>query len=189
MYQASFDLGLGQTLSGQGLAALTNFTGWLAEVEKLVEREPLIAVRDLLHGLDYQSWLFETSASPKAAEMRMKNVDQLFSWMAEMLEGDDLNEPMTLAQVVTRFTLRDMMERGEEAEELDQVQLMTLHASRGWNFRMFSWWVWKRGFCRISPVSMRITWMKSGAWPMWGSPVLRNPSFLPCAVSAVSTAS
>ncbi|RUT64623.1 ATP-dependent DNA helicase Rep (plasmid) [Morganella morganii] len=134
LYQASFDLGLGQTLSGQGLAALTNFTGWLAEVEKLVEREPLIAVRDLLHGLDYQSWLFETSASPKAAEMRMKNVDQLFSWMAEMLEGDDLNEPMTLAQVVTRFTLRDMMERGEESEELDQVQLMTLHASKGLEF-------------------------------------------------------
>ncbi|MER5100971.1 DNA helicase Rep [Morganella morganii] len=134
LYQASFDLGLGQTLSGQGLAALTNFTGWLAEVEKLVEREPLIAVRDLLHGLDYQSWLFETSASPKATEMRMKNVDQLFSWMAEMLEGDDLNEPMTLAQVVTRFTLRDMMERGEEAEELDQVQLMTLHASKGLEF-------------------------------------------------------
>lgn len=134
LYQASFDLGLGQTLSGQGLAALTNFTGWLAEVEKLVEREPLIAVRDLLHGLDYQSWLFETSASPKAAEMRMKNVDQLFSWMAEMLEGDALNEPMTLAQVVTRFTLRDMMERGEEAEELDQVQLMTLHASKGLEF-------------------------------------------------------
>ncbi len=134
LYQASFDLGLGQTLSGQGLAALTNFTGWLADVEKLVEREPLIAVRDLLHGLDYQSWLFETSASPKAAEMRMKNVDQLFSWMAEMLEGDDLNEPMTLAQVVTRFTLRDMTERGEEAEELDQVQLMTLHASKGLEF-------------------------------------------------------
>ncbi len=134
LYQASFDLGLGQTLSGQGLTALTNFTGWLAEVEKLVECEPLIAVRDLLHGLDYQSWLFETSASPKAAEMRMKNVDQLFSWMAEMLEGDDLNEPMTLAQVVTRFTLRDMMERGEEAEELDQVQLMTLHASKGLEF-------------------------------------------------------
>ncbi|MRE57700.1 DNA helicase Rep [Morganella morganii] len=134
LYQASFDLGLGQTLSGQGLAALTNFTGWLAEVEKLVEREPLIAVRDLLHGLDYQSWLFETSASPKAAEMRMKNVDQLFNWMAEMLEGDDLNEPMTLAQVVTRFTLRDMMERGEEVEELDQVQLMTLHASKGLEF-------------------------------------------------------
>ena len=35
-------------------------------------REPVAAVRDLIHGIDYESWLYETSASPKAAEMRMK---------------------------------------------------------------------------------------------------------------------
>ncbi|WP_306785673.1 3'-5' exonuclease, partial [Raoultella ornithinolytica] len=58
----------------------------------------------------------------------------LFSWMSEMLEGDELHEPMTLSQVVNRFTLRDMMERGETDEELDQVQLMTLHASKGLEF-------------------------------------------------------
>ena len=51
-----------------------------------------------------------------------------------MLEGSELEEPMTLTQVVTRFTLRDMMERGESEEELDQVQLMTLHASKGLEF-------------------------------------------------------
>lgn len=51
-----------------------------------------------------------------------------------MLEGSDIDEPMTLTQVVTRFTLRDMMERGESDEELDQVQLMTLHASKGLEF-------------------------------------------------------
>ncbi len=43
-------------------------------------------------------WLYETSPSPKAAEMRMKNVNQLFSWMTEMLEGSELDEPMTLTQ-------------------------------------------------------------------------------------------
>ncbi len=51
-----------------------------------------------------------------------------------MLEGSEIDEPMTLTQVVTRFTLRDMMERGESDEELDQVQLMTLHASKGLEF-------------------------------------------------------
>lgn len=91
-------------------------------------------MRDLIHGIDYESWLYETSPSPKAAEMRMKNVNTLFSWMTEMLEGSELEEPMTLTQVVTRFTLRDMMERGESEEELDQVQLMTLHASKGLEF-------------------------------------------------------
>ena len=43
-------------------------------------------------------------------------------------------EPMTLNQVVTRLTLRDMMERGEDDDESDQVQLMTLHASKGLEF-------------------------------------------------------
>lgn len=134
MFTASFDMGLSQTLSGRGYEALTRFTHWLAEIQRLAEREPIAAVRDLIHGMDYESWLYETSPSPKAAEMRMKNVNQLFSWMTEMLEGSELDEPMTLTQVVTRFTLRDMMERGESEEELDQVQLMTLHASKGLEF-------------------------------------------------------
>ncbi|PHM70972.1 DNA helicase Rep [Xenorhabdus sp. KJ12.1] len=134
LYHASFDLGLEQNLSGRGLAALQRFTHWMNEISHQAERDPLLAVRDLLHGMDYESWLHETSPSPKAAEMRMKNVNQLFTWMSEMFEGDDLNEPMTLSQVVARFTLRDMLERGEESEESDQVQLMTLHASKGLEF-------------------------------------------------------
>lgn len=134
LFTASFDMGLGQTLSGRGLESLQRFTFWLQEVAQLAEREPVAAVRDLIRGVDYESWLFETSASPKAAEMRMKNVNTLFQWMTEMLEGSDIDEPMTLTQVVTRFTLRDMMERGESEEDADQVQLMTLHASKGLEF-------------------------------------------------------
>ncbi|QLQ97360.1 DNA helicase Rep [Providencia alcalifaciens] len=134
LYQASFDLGLEQTLTGKGLEALQRFTHWMDGIVKTSEREPLIAVRDLLREMDYESWLYETSTSTKAAEMRMKNVNQLFTWMSEMIEGDDLNDPMTLNQVVTRFTLRDMMERGEDDEDSDQVQLMTLHASKGLEF-------------------------------------------------------
>ncbi|OCQ50458.1 ATP-dependent DNA helicase Rep [Photorhabdus australis subsp. thailandensis] len=134
LYQASFDLGLEQSLTGRGLVALQRFTHWMDEIARQIEQEPLLAVRDLLHGMDYESWLYETSPSPKAAEMRMKNINQLFIWMSEMLEGDELNEPMTLSQVVARFTLRDMLERGEDGEEFDQVQLMTLHASKGLEF-------------------------------------------------------
>ncbi len=134
LYQASFDLGLEQSLTGKGLEALQKFTQWVANITHLAEREPLSAVRDLLHGMDYESWLYETSNSTKAAEMRMKNVNQLFSWMSEMIEGDELHDPMNLTEVVTRFTLRDMMERGEDTEDTDQVQLMTLHASKGLEF-------------------------------------------------------
>ena len=134
LFAASFDMGLSQTLNGRGLESLQRFTHWLRDVATLAEREPIAAVRDLIHGIDYESWLYETSPSQKAAEMRMKNVNLLFSWMTEMLEGSEIDEPMTLTQVVTRFTLRDMMERGESDEDTDQVQLMTLHASKGLEF-------------------------------------------------------
>lgn len=134
LFSASFDMGLEQTLNGRGLESLQRFTHWLQEIARLAEREPVVAVRDLIRGIDYESWLYETSPSPKAAEMRMKNVNTLFQWMTEMLEGSDIDEAMTLTQVVTRFTLRDMMERGESDEDSDQVQLMTLHASKGLEF-------------------------------------------------------
>lgn len=134
LYRASFDLGLSQHLTGRGLEALQRFTHWLNQIAERAEREPIAAVRDLLHGVDYQSWLYATSPSSKAAEMRMRNVNQLFSWMTEMLEGSDIDEAMTLVQVVTRFTLRDMMERSDSDEDVDQVQLMTLHAAKGLEF-------------------------------------------------------
>ena len=164
LFTASFDMGLSQTLTGRGYDSLTRFTHWLGEVQRLAEREPVAAVRDLIHGIDYESRLYETSASPKAAEMRMKNVNQLFSWMTEMLEGSEIDEPMTLTQVVTRFTLRDMMERGESEEEADQVQLMTLHASKGLEFPYVYLVGMEEGCYRIRAALMKTTSTRSAAY-------------------------
>ncbi|VEH65405.1 ATP-dependent DNA helicase Rep [Rodentibacter pneumotropicus] len=96
--------------------------------------EPERAVRAMLSAIHYEEYLYEYATSPKAAEMQSKNVATLFDWVADMLKGDETNEPMNLNQVVTRLTLRDMLERGEDDEESDQVQLMTLHASKGLEF-------------------------------------------------------
>ena len=135
LFAASFELGLEQTLQGEKLQTLQRFTRWVVELGDQAERgDPLEAVRQIVRDINYEDWLYETSPSGKAAEMRMKNVSQLFTWVSGMLDGDDLDEAMTLPEVVTRLTLRDMMERGEEDEQADQVQLMTLHASKGLEF-------------------------------------------------------
>ncbi|MEL0657590.1 DNA helicase Rep [Psychromonas arctica] len=135
MFSASFELGLEQTLNGKSLHTLQAFTRWLVELnDRLKKEDDIDVVRDLIRDIGYEDWLYENSPSPKAAEMQMKNVSTLFKWVTEMLKGDDLDEEMTLEQVVARLTLRDMLSRNESEEELDQVQLMTLHASKGLEF-------------------------------------------------------
>ena len=135
MFAASFELGLEQTLTGRSLIKLQAFTQWLVNVADQTERGDTAAVlRSMIREINYEDFLYDTSPSAKAAEMRMKNVTELFSWVTQMLEGSDDEEPMNLPQIVTRLTLRDMMERNEEEDNNDQVQLMTLHASKGLEF-------------------------------------------------------
>ncbi|EGA65662.1 DNA helicase Rep [Vibrio brasiliensis] len=136
LFEASFEMGLEQTLSGRGLENLRRFTGWLVKIADQAERGDTVeAVRSLVRDINYEDWLYETSSSPKAAEMRMKNVSDLYSWIVADLEGDNYDqEEKSIKEVVQRLTLRDMMERGEEDDDSDAVQLMTLHASKGLEF-------------------------------------------------------
>ncbi len=46
LFSASFDLGLGQYLTGRGLESLQRFTHWMEGIIQMVEREPVAAVRD-----------------------------------------------------------------------------------------------------------------------------------------------
>ena len=135
LFEAIFDFELIQRVTPKAYDALQKFARWIVELNDEIQRsEPERAVRSMLASLHYEEYLYEYATSPKAAEMQSKNVATLFDWVADMLKGDEFNEPMNLNQIVTRLTLRDMLERGEEEDNSDQVQLMTLHASKGLEF-------------------------------------------------------
>ena len=126
---------LSDELSARSLASVREFSRWMVGLaDNALRAEPAEAVRDLIRQSRYEAYLFEISNSPKAAEMALKNVNELYRWISEMLKGDAEHEPLTLAEVVTKLTLRDMMERNEKDDEADQVQLLTLHASKGLEF-------------------------------------------------------
>ena len=135
LFEAVFDFDLIQRITPKAYNALQGFARWLVELnDELLRAEPEQAVRRMLADIHYEEYLYEYATSAKAAEMQSKNVATLFDWVADMLKGDEFNEPMSLSQVVTRLTLRDMLERGEDDDEANQVQLMTLHASKGLEF-------------------------------------------------------
>ncbi|OOF69908.1 DNA helicase Rep [Rodentibacter caecimuris] len=135
LFEAVFDFELIQRLTPKAYDALQKFGRWIVELHDEIQRsEPENAVRSMLSSIRYEEYLYEYAANPKIAEMQSKNVAILFDWVADMLKGNETDEPMTLNQVVARLTLRDMLERGEEEDNSDQVQLMTLHASKGLEF-------------------------------------------------------
>ena len=135
MFEAAFDPNLQDVLSGKALVSVEQFSRWIVELsDRVVRGDGIATIREMIKAMGYEEWLYESSTSPKAAEMGMANISTLFGWISNMLEGGELDPPMTLQEVVNRLILRDMMERGEDDEETDQVQLMTLHSSKGLEF-------------------------------------------------------
>jgi ATP-dependent DNA helicase Rep len=135
LFEACCHSGLNSILGSRSYQSVGQFSRWVVEAADNAQRGDTVAVlRDFIKAMNYEEWLYEQSTSPKAAEMGMANVSTLFGWIDNMLKGDDLEVPMTLPEIVNRLILRDMMERGEDDSESDQVQLMTLHASKGLEF-------------------------------------------------------
>ncbi|WP_439239202.1 DNA helicase Rep [Lonepinella sp. BR2919] len=135
LFATIFEFELIHRITAKAYHALQHFGQWMVELnDALLRSDPEQAVKRMLAQIQYEEYLYQTANSPKAAEMQSKNVATLFDWVASMLQGDDVNEPMTLNQVVTSLTLRDMLERSEDDDASDQVQLMTLHASKGLEF-------------------------------------------------------
>ena len=83
----------------------------------------------MIEDCDYENWLFQTTATPAGAEKRMGNVWFLVDSLQQSLERGD--EDSTVEDAIARLILRDMMERQEEEEDNDKVQMLTLHASKG----------------------------------------------------------
>ncbi|WP_448215600.1 DNA helicase Rep [Endozoicomonas sp. 2B-B] len=131
LYAASQEMGLQEDLSPKYVEKLRNFTQWLDSVSRRcqTDEDPIAAIREMINDCDYENWLMQTTATPAGAEKRMGNVWFLIDSLQQTLERGD--EDATVEDAIARLILRDMMERQEEEEDNDKVQLLTLHASKG----------------------------------------------------------
>jgi len=130
---ASQELGLEQYLSERPLNNLRRFTQWLSQISERANRGDLLAaIKDMIHDIDYESWLKDTGKDLKSAERRMENVTELVNWVERILQQDEKQK--TLGDVVNHMMLIDILERQEDDDTADRVHLMTLHSAKGLEF-------------------------------------------------------
>jgi len=136
MFAACDELGLEQVLPDRAVEKLRRFCSWLTRLYEQCQREdPMHAIRELIYDIDYEGWIRQNAASESTAEKRIQNVwflvDSIKSTM-ERLQEDDPDAG--IEETVARLILLDLMERQEEEDDSDKVQMMTLHASKGLEF-------------------------------------------------------
>ncbi|MYM63848.1 DNA helicase Rep [Pseudomaricurvus sp. HS19] len=137
LFAACQELGVQSQIPKQSLERIERFTHWLLQVgENSRGSDPVGAVREMVEDIDYESWLHQNASSPKVAERRLENVWYLLDSIRTIIERDDAEDGSgSLESAISKLLLRDMLERQSEAEEEpDQVQMMTLHASKGLEF-------------------------------------------------------
>lgn len=136
MFAACQELGLQQQLSDLVYQRLERFSQWITHLSLEAEGESaMAALREMVSDIDYEGWLNQNASSAKVAERRMENVNYLLDSIGRMLKPDDPSrEPLSLKDAISKLVLMDLLERQQEDEVQDQVQMLTLHASKGLEF-------------------------------------------------------
>jgi len=136
LFDACGELGLEQVLPAQAVDRLRRFCDMIDRLyQRCREGDPIAAIHELMDEIDYPGWIRQNASSEVVAEKRMQNVYFLIESLQstlERLQEDD--EGAGIEDAIARLVLLDMLNRQEEEDDSDRVQLMTLHASKGLEF-------------------------------------------------------
>ncbi|QBR85154.1 ATP-dependent DNA helicase Rep [Legionella israelensis] len=131
LYESCDHLALSELMADKPRMALQQFKQWLENIKRSFDTMYVAEqLRQMVEDSGYEAWLYEQAETPAKAQKRMENVWELVEWVGRLFNKKPEN---TLADVINTLILIDILEQSDE-QDVDRVQLMTLHASKGLEF-------------------------------------------------------
>ena len=143
LYACVPEMGMASRLDSEAARRLVQFHELIESVRReLFIGEGIRAIDSLVDSINYRAWLSDQSASETIAERRWNNVLQLIEALrknlkSELEEGEeelDNSDGSSIEVAIRKLVLRDILDREEEEDDSDRIQLSTLHAVKGLEF-------------------------------------------------------
>lgn len=129
LFAACFEEGVAQHLNPRQLELVREFAAFINRLQYRAPREPAAQLlEDLLVAIRLEAWFFE-HLDTREAESKWNNVRDFVGWLGRKGEEDDKNL-LELTQTIALISMLD-----KEDPDFDGVQLATLHASKGLEFK------------------------------------------------------
>jgi ATP-dependent DNA helicase Rep len=130
LFQAAFEEGFAQRVQARQQEPLLEFCQFINRIQERAVREPAHQVLpDLLKAIDYETFLYDHEEE-RTAQTRWANVCEFAEWINKKGTEDG----KTLIDLAQSIALINMLDK-QNAEDFDAVQLSTLHAAKGLEYR------------------------------------------------------
>ena len=129
LFAAAFEEGFAHSVQPRQLTPLLEFCEFINAMEYRAVKEAANQIMpDLLNAIGYEAWLYEHE-DPRAAQTKWSNVSEFSNWLIRKGEEDE----KTLIDLTQTIALINLLDKAEENP--DAVQLSTLHAAKGLEFK------------------------------------------------------
>ena len=130
LFHAAFEEGFAHRVQPRQLEPLLEFCHFINRIQARAVAEPAQQVLpDLIKAIDYETYLYDQEEE-RTAQTRWGNVGEFTNWLNTKGEA----EGKTLIDLTQSIALINMLDKQND-EDYDAVQLSTLHAAKGLEYR------------------------------------------------------